>query len=508
MKKIFTLLTLVFAVIATAQAPQGFNYQATVRNSSGALIINQNVYFKFNIMLGSQTTVPIYSETHYVPTDDLGQVNLTVGQGTPSIGSFAGINWGSGSYYLGIELNTGAGYVAMGTTQLMSVPYALYAENSCDQCLPTGTNAGDILLWNGSNWISTSINNLNQPSIITNQATSVTTNAALSGGTISSDGGNSIIAKGICWSINPNPTTNDSHTNEGAGAGSFSSVISNLTSETSYYYRAYIINSSGTYYGNTYVLTTTSNVVDESENALPVSGYFKKRVLLEDYTGTWNGNCTRVAYAIEQMYLQSDKVVSIAIHNGNDPYHFPGYQPLSDLILPNSVLELPQSRINRTVVWTSPEPSNLDQAKSFTSNNSGIGLAMSSTVNNGIINLDVNMKFAQNYTGLKLAVYVVENHLIHSQSNYTIYYGSINPVPNFEHNHVLRHNLTNILGDPLTESTTTGQTITKGYSIAIPTSVSNQENISFVAVLINSDNLALNARAADKNEVQVFEQNP
>ena len=130
MKNLFTLLALAITLIATAQAPQGFNYQATVRNSAGALIVNQNVNFRFNIMLNSQTSVPIFSETHYVPTDDLGQVNLVIGTGTPTTGTFSSINWGNGTYYLGIELNTGSGYVAMGTTQLLSVPYALYANSS------------------------------------------------------------------------------------------------------------------------------------------------------------------------------------------------------------------------------------------------------------------------------------------------------------------------------------------------------------------------------------------
>ena len=130
MKKLFTLLAL-FASIATfAQAPQGFNYQATVRNGAGALIINQNVYFKFNVMLNSSTSVPVFTETHYVPTDNLGQVNLVIGQGTATVGTFSTINWGTGNYYLGIELNTGSGYVAMGTTQLLSVPYALYANSA------------------------------------------------------------------------------------------------------------------------------------------------------------------------------------------------------------------------------------------------------------------------------------------------------------------------------------------------------------------------------------------
>jgi hypothetical protein len=138
MKKLFTLFAFAITLIATAQAPQGFNYQATVRNSSGALITNQNVLFKFNIMLNSQTSLPVYSETHQAPTDDLGQVNLVIGTGTPTTGTFSSINWGGGSYFLGIELNTGAGYVAMGTTQLLSVPYALHANTATSTTSSSG----------------------------------------------------------------------------------------------------------------------------------------------------------------------------------------------------------------------------------------------------------------------------------------------------------------------------------------------------------------------------------
>ena len=132
MKKFYAILCLAIASLTQlqAQAPQGFNYQATVRNSAGDLIVNTNVYFKFNVIQGSLTAVPIFTETHYVSTDDLGQVNLVIGQGTPSAGTFSELDWSQGSYYLGIELDTGNGYLAMGTTQLLSVPYALYAENS------------------------------------------------------------------------------------------------------------------------------------------------------------------------------------------------------------------------------------------------------------------------------------------------------------------------------------------------------------------------------------------
>ncbi len=149
MKKLFTLIALAITLFATAQAPQGFNYQATVRNSSGTLITNQNVLFKFNIMLNSQTSLPIYSETHFAPTDDLGQVNLIIGLGTATIGSFSSINWGNGSYYLGIELNTGSGFVAMGTTQLLSVPFALYA-NSAGNSQSATPNLETVLSVNNS----------------------------------------------------------------------------------------------------------------------------------------------------------------------------------------------------------------------------------------------------------------------------------------------------------------------------------------------------------------------
>ncbi len=161
MKKTLTLLAIFASLAIFAQAPQGFNYQATVRNAMGSLIVNQNVYFKFNIMLNSQTSVPVFTETHYVPTDDLGQVNLIVGNGTATTGNFSSINWASGSYYLGIELNTGNGYVAMGTTQLLSVPYALYA-NTAGTSQTTIPNLAEVLaVNNGANNLQ--IKNLADP---------------------------------------------------------------------------------------------------------------------------------------------------------------------------------------------------------------------------------------------------------------------------------------------------------------------------------------------------------
>jgi hypothetical protein len=249
------------------------------------------------------------------------------------------------------------------------------------------------------------------------------------------------------------------------------------------------------------------NKPDQSVNAPAISGYFKKRVLIEDYTGTWCGNCTRVAYAIDEVNTQSDKAVTVAIHNGNDPYHFAGIAPLKNLILPNSPLALPVSRLNRTTVWTFPEPTNLQDAIDLTSNNTTLGLAMNSTVANGTINLDVKMKFVEDYSNLKLVVYLLEDKLIYSQRNYTNYYNAVNPILDYEHNHVLRSSLTDILGNELT-GTTNGATITKNFTIPVPSNIANADNISFVAFFVNADNKAVNARASKANENQTFELNP
>ena len=145
-KYLISLTLLLFSLSINAQAPQGFNYQATVRNASGDLIVNQNVSFSFNVIQGSQAADPTYSEDHTLLTDDLGQVSLVIGQGTPTTGVFSEIDWSIGNYYLAIELDTGAGFEPMGTSQLLSVPYAMYSNNSgSSNELPSGGSNGQVL---------------------------------------------------------------------------------------------------------------------------------------------------------------------------------------------------------------------------------------------------------------------------------------------------------------------------------------------------------------------------
>ncbi len=266
------------------------------------------------------------------------------------------------------------------------------------------------------------------------------------------------------------------------------------------------------------VLTSCSETViikefaDTSVSAPAVSGYFKKHVLIEDYTGTWCGNCTRVAHAIDLVAEQTDKAVIVAIHNGPDPYNFEGIAPLKNLILPNiapaSPLPLPVSRLNRITKWTFPETSNVNQAIDLTGNNSGLGLAMNSKIENRNLNLDVKINFAQaDYSNLRLVVYLLEDKLIYRQLNYTTFYNAVNPIPDYVHNHVLRNSLTNILGDSISEDFTVNQVITKNFNLSIPSNIANPNNISFVAFVIGEENKVINVRASKINENQVFEQN-
>jgi hypothetical protein len=116
-----------------AQSPLRFPYQAVARDSNGQILPNHAALIRLRITDLSTNGTVLYREQHNVVTNEFGLINLTIGAGTPLLGTFASINWGSGEKYLGIEMdlsNTGSQYVAMGSSQLLSVPYAIYANSS------------------------------------------------------------------------------------------------------------------------------------------------------------------------------------------------------------------------------------------------------------------------------------------------------------------------------------------------------------------------------------------
>jgi hypothetical protein len=129
MKKYIPHIIILFAFLASlpgfSQVPQGIKYQAVARDAAGSILTNTKTVFNISIIQGSPEGIIIYTETHNTVTNKVGLVTLTIGQGE-SNNDFTSIDWGSGPYFLGVEING----ITMGTSQLLSVPYALYSKEA------------------------------------------------------------------------------------------------------------------------------------------------------------------------------------------------------------------------------------------------------------------------------------------------------------------------------------------------------------------------------------------
>jgi hypothetical protein len=129
MKKLFTLLVMTaMTLVVIAQSPQKMSYQFVVRDAGGVLKANQSVGIKISILQGSASGTVIYTETQTTTTNANGLVSIEIGGGT----GFDAINWASGPYYMKTETDPSGGtsYTIVGTSQLLSVPYALYSNNA------------------------------------------------------------------------------------------------------------------------------------------------------------------------------------------------------------------------------------------------------------------------------------------------------------------------------------------------------------------------------------------
>ncbi len=175
-----------------AQAPQKMSYQAVIRNSSGALTTSTAVGMQISILQGTETGTVVYAETQMPTTNINGLVSIEIGSGTEVTGTFEGINWANGPYFIKTETDPtgGTNYTISGTTELMSVPYALFSANGTPGpqgpagaqgptgltgaigpagtngtngidgatgpagTFPPGTVAGEMNYWNGTAWVA------------------------------------------------------------------------------------------------------------------------------------------------------------------------------------------------------------------------------------------------------------------------------------------------------------------------------------------------------------------
>lgn len=262
----------------------------------------------------------------------------------------------------------------------------------------------------------------------------------------------------------------------------------------------YVVNGS-TLTGNVYTFTAIGSYIVQAKykgilsnelkiNVVDTSPYSQK-VLVEDYTGTWCGYCTRVWYGINQAKAQSDKVIAVGIHvDGNDPYKFSASQ---DLRTTFNVGGLPEARINRTILWTkNHEHENIYEVINQTGPRADLGLKIISTRTNNVIDYSVLVGFNKNfYNDLNIVVYLVENGLVYPQVNYNSYVsGGQSPLPNFVHNEVLRALFTDKFGEPIpNDQTFLNDVYLKSFTNTIPATVSesNYNNLHLIAFVTDAE---------------------
>lgn len=143
MRKLYATIGLFVATLLSAQVPQAFSYQTIAFNASGAPVSNGTVSLRISILENSATGNVLYTETHHKTTNAKGLVNLNIGQGTASTGNFGGINWGSNTKFVKVEMDPqgGSDYINVGVNQLMSVPYAQVSKT-----IVTGPGQGITLV--------------------------------------------------------------------------------------------------------------------------------------------------------------------------------------------------------------------------------------------------------------------------------------------------------------------------------------------------------------------------
>ena len=295
-KKINLLFIFCLAILtfATAQTPQAFNYSAVARNASGIPIATTTIGIQISILKSSSLGSTVYSENHFINTDDFGLFNLIVGGGSVQSGAMTAIDWSNDDYYLkvGMDASGGTNFLTMGTTQLLSVPYALHAATAdsivggnsgfsgsyndlIDKPITISSisSTGDTLyLSNGQSFITSNgsgsggTGTIVLPTLTTSAVSGITSNSATFSGSVSNANGNQIIEKGFVYSTSSNPTTSATRINIGSGVGSYDTITGLgypyphlLDTNTTYYVRAYAINENNiAAYGNEVSFTTLS----------------------------------------------------------------------------------------------------------------------------------------------------------------------------------------------------------------------------------------------------------
>jgi thiol-disulfide isomerase/thioredoxin len=249
-----------------------------------------------------------------------------------------------------------------------------------------------------------------------------------------------------------------------------------------------------------FAVTAVYESVDSNE--ITIAAGYEKKVLVEDYTGTWCGYCPRLAYNLEQAETDNDDIYGVAVHNGDAmTYEYEG-QMRSRF----GVSGFPTGKINRTTTWNE----SVNQLLSSISVSPTLGLGLDSSLSGTLISVDVKVGYIAATTDMKLIIYLVEDGLIYNQVNYmnndssSPWYQTGNPIVGFEHNNVLRKAFTDIFGDAIPNGTVDGE-YTETFTLEMPSSIQNENELQIIAFVVDDSDTVINAMRVDLGESQDYE---
>lgn len=242
----------------------------------------------------------------------------------------------------------------------------------------------------------------------------------------------------------------------------------------------------------------------------------KRKVVIEDYTGTWCGFCPALVVALDLLEARTQDIAVVSIHktasSHPDPLDFPG---ITDLQAEFGVGDgFPKAQINRTEPWVArsgPEFVIEDTGiLAMAGSETNVSIAINSQLNGANLTVEAKVIYENgSQAGDKLVVYLLESGVAADQANYFDetpghpFQGKGNPIENYIHNHGLRNSLSGLFGDNIPE-TQAYQEYKKNYSFTVPSNYVGS-NLSFVVMVVDSENNAKNAQVSHINENVGFE---
>lgn len=265
---------------------------------------------------------------------------------------------------------------------------------------------------------------------------------------------------------------------------------------------------------------TSSTITFKSLEEVVIPDTYTKKVLVEDYTGTWCGYCPGMNNVLNHFVNYSSNVIPVAIHCDDDPYQFEFQAQLQAEYETTGLPKAQIQRINPLQLYVenyvidycgTQEAYYHDLIQPYLDQPAPLGLAINSQLNGNNLQFQVKVGFVvDEIPNAKLVVYLLEDGLIYNQVNY--FAGTGDPaceysnypqnIANFEHNHVLQKVYTDVFGDEIPASEiSTNSLYTRNFDVNLPPNIENRENLSLVAfVMGNENNEVINVQFAEVGE--------